>query len=1540
MTSALPTGVFTNAPSDTTATAAAVLAANANGTVKVLFTATNSCGSYDTTSLTVPVRSLSVDSIASSLVGTYTQGGLIDSSVNYITVAVVNKSTSGILFTPAANDIALAGATLGMAVAPVSTTPVNIPNGGTITNITYKITGTPSNAGPFTATFRRGLTTFVKSGTVNVCATVSNVVVSNTFTPATLPDFIDAGNKINFTTTGGTSSFPVKFSWTMTSALPTGVFTNAPSDTTATAAAVLAANANGTVKVLFTATNSCGSYDTTSKTITVNSLAVNCGTSLINGIYTQGGALNSTNTVKIVVTNNSTIPITFTPAVGDIVLSNTTITGMSVLSVSAGSLIPVNGSMDAIYTLTGTPNTTGTFTVTFTRGLTTCTTPAKTVVACAPVSDIVVSNTTTPATLPAFIDAGNKINFTTTGGTSSFPVKFSWTMTSALPTGVFTNAPSDTTATAAAVLAANANGTVKVLFTATNSCGSYDTTSKTITVNSLAVNCPSSLIYGNYTLGVALDSNNNYATFVVGNNSTIPLSFTPTPGNISLTGAVAGIIVNSAVTNLVTIPVNGSSTVTYKLIGTPSTYGTFRAIFTSGFCQTPVAKTVNPCPPVSDIVVSNTTTPATLPAFIDAGNKINFTTTGGTSPATPVKFAWTMTSSPAGLFTNASSDTTAAATAVLAANANGTVTVLFTATNNCGVYDTTSKTITVNSMAVNCVPSTINGVYTKDVAMDGTNTISIVVANNGSTPLTFTPAPGDIALSGITGTMAVSTVSAPTATPAGGTSTITYNLTGTPTISGPLTVTWKGGSLSCVKTVTVSNCPTISDVVVNNTFTPATLPVFIDASSRINFTTTGGSSPTANPVKFSWTMTSSTPGLFTNASSDTTASATAVLAANANGAVTVVFTAINNCGVKDTTSRTVTINSLTVACASSVINGTYTQGVPLDPNNNYITYVVTNNSTVPLSFTPTTSDISFSVNLGITVNSAVTTLVTIPAGGTSTLTYSLTGTPSGSGSFTATFTKGLTICTTPLAKTVNPCPPVTDIVVSNTTTPAPLLSFISASNSINFTTTGGTSTASMSTFTWAMTSTPTTGVFTNTNNSTGYATSATANLAANANGTITVLFRATNSCGSFDTTSSITTVRSLTVDCNASTLYGTYTVNTALNSGNYVTMSIKNSSNIGLSFNPASSDITLGGSLAGLTVTPSSTALVTVPANSSINVSYNFTGTPTTGGAFTVSSTKDLTCQKNGNVTCPATSAITVTNGAIPASPIYAGNTISFSASGGTPDNGSGLSWTMTSSSGNAFSNPPNGTTANATATLKANAVGTITITFSSTNACGIVTSKSATVAFGDNLRLALFAGGCASCASYDAQGVNSMVQITQAEYNQIDNYTTSYTAGASESFMNMPFTGTPYTTAPIFDNNPFAVQGNGIGALAANSYITGFSFVSTANGSTTLGIKLGSSVNSGYGNPIFNITVPASSTAGPERIFYIRKAPPNILVPSTYSFVGLYSQGVYNGAVLQNQNASGSFYGPGAGQYTADLPSSSTLLPLYQMKGTPIKNW
>ena len=614
-----------------------------------------------------------------------------------------------------------------------------------------------------------------------------------------------------------------------------------------------------------------------------------------------------------------------------------------------------------------------------------------------------------------------------------------------------------------------------------------------------------------------------------------------------------------------------------------------------------------------------------------------------------------------------------------------------------------------------------------------------------------------------------------------------------------------------------------------------------------------------------------------------------------------------------------------VNCGASALNGNYNQGTALTTANT-ITIIMINNSATAQTFTLNTTDIALTGigAAGMSVLSVSPASVTPGVGGgSSTITYTLTGTPTAVGSFTATFTKlGLTC-----AKTGTVCGTLTPIVVTNTTTPATLPIPTAVGNTINFTAAGGTPNSGI---TWTMVSNPVTGVFSSPTSGTG--TTAQAVLVGNASGLVTVTFTAVNACGLSISGTQGVGVSDLSVNSAASAINGYYSQGNALTAANTVTVVLVNNSTAAKTITPVVGDIVLtGAGAAGITVASVTPTTASVPANGGTGtITYTLSGIPTAVGSFTATWTKLGLSSALTSAACLAIAPITVSNVTNPTTlpgTIVAGNTINFTAAGGTP-NTSGMSWTMTSSPATGiFSSPSSGTGNTAQAVLVAGALGTVTVTFSVSNACGLVVTGTQTVSFGDALRNALNAAGCTSCTAYDAAAADTWVNITAAEYAQIDNFITTNIAPLNDASI-----GT--ATGPFSANYTVSMNGTSVSTLPANNYVVAFSAINyTGLSSSDAYVKYSTAPFSGFsmGGPALKI--PASA----GRLYNIMKKPSSVINASSISYIGMFLGTTNNWIGVKTIASITGGYTPG----DANSPNGGTSdIPMYQIKGTATKKW
>lgn len=402
------------------------------------------------------------------------------------------------------------------------------------------------------------------------------------------------------------------------------------------------------------------------------------------------------------------------------------------------------------------------------------------------------------------------------------------------------------------------------------------------------------------------------------------------------------------------------------------------------------------------------------------------------------------------------------------------------------------------------------------------------------------------------------------------------------------------------------------------------------------------------------------------------------------------------------------------------------------------------------------------------------------------------------------------------------------------------------------------------------------------------------------------------------------------VDCAGSATNGTYAQNVALTAANTVTISIVNNSFSAATFSTATTDITLTGTAAaGMTVASVSPASVSpTPGGGKQTITYTLTGTPSTLGTFTATFNKaTLTCAKTAGV-CVAMSAITVSNTTNPSPlpiPTVSGNTIAFSAAGGLP-NTSGFTWVMTSYPAGLFTNAASGTGNSATAILVANAAGTITTTFTASNACANFTG-SQTVGVGDGIRASL----STNVLAYDGAISNAWVQITATEYANLLMYVAnSAKYGAIDAEM---FTSTNAPTGYT------VTESQNQSKLPAANYPIAMSITCSNTASNWSGFKLklspGATAQTGYADVPSGSSLPSVNVGAGVQTYYVIKKPTTITASS--SFIGCY-QGA-SGTIGFKSTAGTQVYYQSGDVNTLTGPAAFGNMNL-QLIGTPNKQW
>ena len=319
-----------------------------------------------------------------------------------------------------------------------------------------------------------------------------------------------------------------------------------------------------------------------------------------------------------------------------------------------------------------------------------------------------------------------------------------------------------------------------------------------------------------------------------------------------------------------------------------------------------------------------------------------------------------------------------------------------------------------------------------------------------------------------------------------------------------------------------------------------------------------------------------------------------------------------------------------------------------------------------------------------------------------------------------------------------------------------------------------------------------------------------------------------------------TTSSSMTVNCAASVINGTYNQNVTLNSANTVTVVVVNNTSSTFTVTTSTADVLFGGTAApGMSVSSVSPATVSPAINGGTStITYFLSGAPTTVGSFTTTWSKlSLTCAKSGTV--------------------------------------------------------------------------------------GIV----------DYLRVALNAAGCSSCSAYDAAAANTWLQITAAEYAQINNYVPINISAGSEILMNAGTLGGANGANVCLAG----VVTSDYTTLPANNYVVAFSFVTNGSGTNTSSyLKFSTSIASGWstGGPTF----PISGASSGIRYYYIMKTPSAVINSFNASYIILYTGN--NLLISAVSSSPGSYSATGDVTSSSSTPTSWPYLPQIQVKATASKKW
>ncbi|WP_312399940.1 hypothetical protein [Chryseobacterium sp.] len=320
--------------------------------------------------------------------------------------------------------------------------------------------------------------------------------------------------------------------------------------------------------------------NTCSRTITFASSGgtgtiTNCTTGALNGTYTEGTAMNSSNTIQLTVNATQT---------GAWSASSTTVNGVTF---SGSGTFTSTGSQTITLTANGTPSAAGSFGFTFSLGSSTC---SRNITFNAATGAGTITNCTTGA-LNGTYQAGTAMNSSNTIQlTVNATQTGAWSASSATVNGVTFSGSGTFAATGSQTITLTANGTPSAAgnFNFTFSLGS-STCSRSITFNAATgggtiANCTTGALSGTYKEAVTMNSSN---TVVINLNIT-------QPGTVTVTSNTVNGISFSGTQTYATA---GAQQITLTAAGTPSAGGNFNFVFSfaGNNCTRSIAFQAQPC---------------------------------------------------------------------------------------------------------------------------------------------------------------------------------------------------------------------------------------------------------------------------------------------------------------------------------------------------------------------------------------------------------------------------------------------------------------------------------------------------------------------------------------------------------------------------------------------------------------------------------------------------------------------------------------------------------------------------------------------------------------------------------------------------------------------------------------------------------------------------------------------------------------------------------------------------------------------------------
>ncbi len=910
--------------------------------------------------------------------------GLTNSST--VTITVNPANTPPTVSAGSAQTITLPTSSVSLTGTAAGT------NGATISTYAWTQTSGPSTATITTAGSASTTVTALVAGTYVFTLTVTDnhgltnsSTVTITVNPANTPPTVSAGSAQTITlptssvsltgTAAGTNGATIStYAWTQTSGPSTATITTAGSVSTTVTALVA-----GTYVFTLTVTDNHGLANTSTVTITVN-------------------PANTPPTVSAGSAQTITLPISSVSLTG-------TAAGTNGATISTYAWTQTSGPVAATISLPGSATTTVialliqgsyvfTLTVTDNHGLT---------------NNATVTITVNPANTPPTVSAGSAQNITlptssvsltgTAAGTNGATIStYAWTQTSGPSTAAITTAGSATTTVTGLI-----QGTYVFTLTVTDNHGLTNSATVTITVN--PANTPPVADAGS-TQTITLPIN------------TVTLSGTGTGTNGATISSYAWAQTSGPGAAGIVAPGNASTGITGLIQGTY----VFTLTVTDNHGLTNSASvtiTVNPAntAPIADAGSNQT---ITLPT-----NSVSLSGTGtGTNGAAISTYAWAQTSGPS----TAAITAPGSAATTITGLVQGTYVFTLTVTDNHGLTNSASVTITVNPVSTAPVA---NAGSDQTITLP-TSSVSLSGSGAGT---------GGATISTYAWTQTSGPSTAAITTPGSAATTVTGLIQGTYVFT--LTVTDNHGltnSASVTITVNPANTAPIADAGSNQTIT---LP-----TNSVSLSGTGTGTNGATISTYAWTQTSGP----STASITSAGSAFTTVTGLVQGTYVFTLTVTDNHGLTNSASVTITVNPANTAPIA-------------DAGSNQTITLPTNSVSLSGSGTGTN---------GATISSYAWTQTSGPSTATITTPGSaattVTGLIQGAYVFTLTVTDnhGLTNSAS-VTITVNPAntAPIAD-AGSNQTITLP-------TNSVSLSGTGtGTNGATISSYAWTQTSGPST----------------------------------------------------------------------------------------------------------------------------------------------------------------------------------------------------------------------------------------------------------------------------------------------------------------------------------------------------------------------------------------------------------------------------------------------------------------------------------